>query len=494
MVEPASRYLRHQESGRTFQVTTAIEVASEWIGLMGKRAEGVVGSEHAWFIPRENGVYIRAGVGKTYLNGRLLKPEEELPLRDNSVVVLGHKTRGAIFVFKDIVQKNRQMDTRRINAVRFDFTVLKNAAERMNRELFNKAPATLREFSQYLLDFVFAKFRVQRGVVYRVEEKRLIPLAARAMSSSFRPPRLVLNKVWEKKEPCRFELPEAEETGDISKSIVEGHVQSAICFPLINKGEMIGMLYIDTQKETVRLSEDDLVILCTLMPGVSGYMRVLLTYENERIAVDQHIKALFPVSACEVPGYKLDSFLVSKGISFFSYPFTRDGTLFFVCGNQKPRGTDSKDFLLQATSIGSTLGILSQHKLTMENMRKAISAVHEHMQGKFPSLRQGFAIGSFRNGKLVFAGYGGIYCVVKPPERDAFIVFVEEEFDAEVIFALDYPCPNNTYFVMTCEDPEKLCTLFNRIKNDARVKEDLRKLPGVLYCKIEKLEGGDDAG
>jgi hypothetical protein len=461
-MDEVPQFLIHQESGNTIPLKEdQLIIAREWVTLLGKKIKGVEDA-HAVLVRTKEKIFLRPLSGDTFLNGN--RVTEEIALEHNCVLLFGSQKSGAVFVFKDLAQNARQQDTKRLRTMRFDFSVLKNAAEKMGRDLFNRAPASLIEFSDYLLNFLFEKFRIQRGVLYRVEESRWIPIRCRAMSSSFVPPKHILQKVWDKREPVHFELSETKETGDVSKSIVDSHIQSAICFPMINQGNLIGVLYIDTQQESTILSKDDLIMLCTLLPGVSGYMNALLSYERERLEADRNLMSLLPPVE---PFPRVQTTLMNKGVQGFSLAIKgQDG---LACTHVLlSQGKDNKDFALRSAAYGALLCAVTDPETN--NVLDAAERVVKW----FPTLKVSVGWCLLDAKTLHFSGRGGAAIVVKPPDRGAFMS------DSH----LEYEVKPGSYWALVSQKPEDLCTLFDRVKNIDRVKEDLRALASCVFCQI----------
>lgn len=486
-------HLVHQESGRQIAIGEALlAIDKEWLALMGKRCKGVQ-HEHAVIIKQGDRRILQALTGDTYLNGTLVGQGQKVMLEHDSVLCFGDRKRGAFLIYKDWEQKKRRLDTQKLQAARVDLQSLKSTAEQLIRQLFDHAPTALVPFTEYFLDFLFKKFRIHRGVIYEVQDKRWIPIRARALSSKFVPPRKILSQVWEERIPVRFELNEAQETGDISRSIVDNNVNSAICFPLLRKGELVGVLYVDTQRREVLLSREDLVVLCTIMPAVGAYLYLLLSHERRRVSAAETISSfcrpsdLGPNMACEY---------INRDLSSFSFArLGRDGSAFFFYVGIENRNKAETDFTLQVAAYCGMFALLDTYKVYAGELDAILTMLQDYLTGRFPTLRFSVGIVRIMSNMLVYTGFGRTYLVIKPPKRnsfqacgeDAYYLDTEEE-GRQPVYAMDYALVANTYFVLSAESGDKLCKTFDRITNLERVKEDIRGLSGGLFVHVGEIE------
>ena len=192
-------YLVHRESGNSIQLgDEPLIVDKEWLVKLGKRTKGVR-ELHARILGMGDHFILEPGSdSETYCN--IVKVTERVRLNHNDVLVFGKKHGGALFVFKDEVQRQKRLDTRRIKFSYVDHSKLKNAAEKMSRAFFESVPCSLKEFCRYLLTFMIDKFRVNRGVVFRVElspdgkSSKWHAIVSRAMKP-FDPPRAIIEAI-----------------------------------------------------------------------------------------------------------------------------------------------------------------------------------------------------------------------------------------------------------------------------------------------------------
>ncbi len=490
-------YLIHQESGKQINLgEEPLIIAREWLTIMGKRVKGVQ-EVHARMLREGERCYIVGLAGDTYCNGRKLSVGEPEEVKHNTIIHLGDKKKGTILVFKDLDQSQRMLDTQKLQAAKLDMKHLKSAAETMSRELFSAAPTDLAKFSEYFLNFLFDKFRIHRGVMYEVRDKRWIPVRARALSSKFVPPKKILSQVWEDKVPVHFDLPEARETGELTPSIVGGNVQSAICFPMLRKESLIGVVYIDTQKREVMLSRDDLVVLCAIMPSVSAYFYLLTSHDRRKVEAKKTLSSFCKPDNLGSRGMKCE--YVNKDLNSFSFSRAgKDDSSFFFYVQIVNRNNEETDFTLQVAAYCGVFSLLDTFQVYAGKLDEIVSLLQGYLTGRFPTLRVSVGIVRVVGTTLVYTGFGTTYLAIKPPERNGFFAhggepnYSDGRGSSHPTYAIDYELVKGSYFVLSSTSGERLCDTFDRVKNLDRVWEDLRTLPGCVFCQIG--ERNEEAG
>jgi len=480
-------HLIHQESGKQVNLTDdPLIIAAEWLALMGKRLKGVE-ETHARIVKEGSGYRVEAIFGDTYYNGTLLKPGEGVTMVHNSVLHFGDRKKGAILIYKDFSQSQRLTDAQRLQSARLDLTSLKSTAELFGRKLFSEAPTSLIPFAEYFLKFLEEKFRVQRSVLYEVRDgSRWIPLRARAISTAFTPPKKILKQVWDERVPVRFDLPTAMETSEISQSIVDGNVQSAICFPLLREGVLVGVLYMDTQHKSVILSHDDLVVLCALMPAVSAYAYLLMCQERRKLTVDRELKSLAYSDAVEDgPTVRL----FHKVIFCYSYVRTMQAKLIFYFVQVQNKNRDEMDFTVQIAAYSGIFSVINTFAGGSEDIKGVLGAIRSCFLGKFPTLdiAIGVVVLNLNTNALSYTGFGNTFLVIKPPNATSFGACGDDNYyavDKEIKYSLVYDVEPGSFFILSGVPIERVCSLVDRITVE-RVLEDLRSFPGCIFCRVE---------
>jgi len=499
-------YLLHQKSGKTILLDE--QAAITIIGLdLFKEAEiaGVKGvkGNHA-LIEFDRGTYrIGKKDGNTIVNGVPLSAP--LTLEHNSAILFGDKKKGAIFIFKDPAQEKRLFDTQRLAKIKtYDFATLKNSAEQMSRKFFREAPNTLTAYCGYLLKFLKENFRIQRGVVYHVVEKPIggwvcKPLQAIAATKTLvDPPRTIMDKVWETREPQRFSLTEAGGSEELSRSIVENNVYSAICFPLMaggnkdkSKNRLLGVLYMDTLEEAVQLSEDDLLVLCTIMPGISALFKTLLEHQCDRL------EAYRVVSSFTEPNNILwaDSCLVNKDLNSISTVRAgSQGIAFLIFIHIAQLNPNIVDIVLQVSAYSGILALIDASKLDPEFGDGLIGDIHNFIGQKFPSLRVSVGIAIVEhNGEARFHGVGDLSIAVKPPQRKSFYNEVNTRllgsttYEAPVYEKYEVEMGFGSMIAMSTIPATQLCRLLDRATTLEDVEPIFKNLKMGIVTYVKEI-------
>jgi hypothetical protein len=475
-------YLIHRESGKQLSVGDLLILDKEWLSKLGKKIKGVQ-TQHAEIVKEGDRCYIRGKAGKTLCNGYEIKEGEEADLDHGAVLHIGDPRKGTILVFKNLDQSRRLADTQKLMMVK-NLDNLKSAAELLGKEFFGSVPTDLKKFSQYLLTFLVKKFGVHRAVLFEVRDGKWYSLEAKAVSAQFQAPMRILRQVMKERLPVRFDRREAQEAGDESKSIINDNVLSAICFPLIRDGKFVGVIYMDIQKGQQILSQNDLIVLFTLMPPIASYLYLLLCQEKQRCEVAEVLSSFCKTAdvsdlglECEFKNHKLSSFAFARR--------GKDDSVFFFFVRIANKRKDETDFTMQIAAYSGIFSLLDTFQVYGECLKQILTSLHDYLTGRYPTLSVGIGVVRMIHRHIDFTGIGDTRLVVKLPERNSFVAcsadsFYEKE-DTMESYAIDCDLTPGSYFVLSGVG-EKLCTLMDRITNLARVREELRSLPGFVYC------------
>lgn len=122
-----------------------------------------------------------------------------------------------------------------------------------------------------ILDFLFDLFvEADRGfIVMKTADGSLEPLGVKTRrpgdEEQIRISRTIINEVLVNKRPMLSSDAAADDRFDMSQSIVDFRIRSMMCAPMINsKEEAIGVIQLDTLKQSIAFSEEDLETLATV--------------------------------------------------------------------------------------------------------------------------------------------------------------------------------------------------------------------------------------
>ncbi len=147
-----------------------------------------------------------------------------------------------------------------------------------------------------ILDFLFDLFiEADRGfIVLRGADGRLQPLGFKTRNprddEQIRLSRTIVNQVMDTKEPIISSDAAADDRFDMAQSIVDFRIRSIMCAPLINsKEESIGIIQLDTLKQSIAFKEEDLETLVTVAMQASLAIQKSDLFEDVKKA--DHLRA-----------------------------------------------------------------------------------------------------------------------------------------------------------------------------------------------------------
>ena len=144
-----------------------------------------------------------------------------------------------------------------------------------------------------ILEFLFELFmEADRGfIILRDEEGRLQPLGVKTRrpgdDEQIRISRTIVNQVIDTKQPVISSDAAADDRFDMAQSIVDFRIRSIMCAPLINsKDESIGVIQLDTLKQSIAFKEEDLETLVTVAMQASLAIQKSDLFEDVKKAED----------------------------------------------------------------------------------------------------------------------------------------------------------------------------------------------------------------
>jgi serine phosphatase RsbU (regulator of sigma subunit)/pSer/pThr/pTyr-binding forkhead associated (FHA) protein len=189
-----------------------------------------------------------------------------------------------------------------------------------------------------ILEFLFDLFtEADRGfVILKNEDGRLQPLGVKTRrpgdEEMIRISRTIVNQVMETKRPIMSSDAAADDRFDMAQSIVDFRIRSIMCAPLINsKEESIGVIQLDTLKQSIAFKEEDLETLVTVAMQASLAIQKSDLFEDVKrsehirtdLALAHEIQQRFlPQRAPETKEYEFFSFyrpMQQVGGDYFDY-------------------------------------------------------------------------------------------------------------------------------------------------------------------------------
>jgi len=255
-----------------------------------------------------------------FINAVLIKTTGKcnIELKHKDLLILGEKFSGKVLIYKNEDANSRfQYQTFHDAAERFGFSI-PTKISKLGYEFFTKCPiGNLFFFGQYLINFLFQHFSVDRAVLYHVRENgtKWKGVFARAGETFFKPSKTLMRQLRKEMKAISFDVSD----GDASVSIVQQHVSNAFVFPVIYKGKLIAALYLDTlAQNNKKLNADDFIIISSLMPGVSACMRNIGYAEDELKKNRIYAEKIFNSLLVEQDNFYFSNLISDNSLAYYN--------------------------------------------------------------------------------------------------------------------------------------------------------------------------------
>jgi len=209
-----------------------------------------------------------------------------------------------------------------------------------------------------LLDSLFAIFlQADRGfiVLRNPQTGRLVPKAVkyrrREDAQTIRISRTIVNGVMSNKEAILSADAASDERFDTSQSIVDFHIRSMMCAPLINRdGDALGVIQVDALDPRNRFRQDDLEVLVSVACQAAFAVENAELHESamhdealrRELAVAHEVQRGFlPAAAPRIPGYDFFEFYEPAnqlGGDYYDYVELPGGRLGVVVADVSGKG------------------------------------------------------------------------------------------------------------------------------------------------------------
>ena len=279
---------------------------------------------HAAIIPTENGYAVQDLGSKngTFLNGRRISGEVGLNRGDKILVGETNIVYDRAFpTAVEIIDDDGTTFTHSSNTIINVLDIVKKppATGRPDAEKFRQEPkflAVLSEVSQaliyhmpldklldHIMDLITLNIPMDRGVLMLREGPtgQLVHKVVRVHDSPLRNQsilvsRSILQTALDKNSSILISDIQSDERLRGQASIVRGHIRSAMCVPLWNGDEIIGLIYCDRVGLLVQFTEDDLRLL-TLLANLAANK-----IENaEKVLMEQEMKTAINIQKNFLP-------------------------------------------------------------------------------------------------------------------------------------------------------------------------------------------------
>jgi phosphoserine phosphatase RsbU/P len=244
----------------------------------------------------------------------------------------------------------------------------------------------LAEVLPKLLDSLFAVFwQADRGYILLRDPQtgRVVPKAIKYRrhddTQTVRLSRTIINNVMDTKEALLSADAAADARFDMADSIVDFHIRSMMCAPLITRdGEALGVIQLDTLDQRNRFKQDDLDVLASVACQAAFAVENAQLHEmamseqslKRELAVAHEVQRGFlPVAAPRIPEYEFFEFYQSAsqlGGDYYDYVELPGGRLAVVVADVSGKGISAS--LLMAKLSAETRFCLASEPSPAEAM------------------------------------------------------------------------------------------------------------------------------
>ena len=273
-----------------------------------------------------------------------------------------------------------------------------------------------------VLDCLFDLFKqVDRGFIVMADENgNLKPLAMKLRRESeegtIRISRTIVRHVLEKKQAIISTDAASDERFDLAQSITDFRIRSLMCAPLINnEGNSIGVIQLDSLRNTVSFRNEDLDILATVaIQGSSAIDRASMyerekqadEWERDAVLASEVQKSLLPQNPPDFEGYELFDYYHPAshvGGDYFDYIPLHNGGLAILVGDVAGHGIPAA--LLMAKVSAESRFALAKSQAACKSMNDLNQAISELNTDKFVTMVFAFLDPENHQLTVVIAGH-----------------------------------------------------------------------------------------
>jgi serine phosphatase RsbU (regulator of sigma subunit) len=307
-------------------------------------ADPLLSRKHFTIIQRNNEYYLKDNDSKngTYLNGKRIEKEEKL--KDRDIIKIGQTVIHFLSEKEEVKQikykheedfdtSSTQMFPIKTLLTDYEKKIKPSPADEEAPLLAwqNQALMTLKDFSLELLshrhlqdilenimDFVGRNIPVRRGILMlkEDEEGELVPKVTRYFEGEdkkqqIKISRTILNSVLEKKASLLTLDAQFDERFNSKESIIAQNIHSAMCLPLWNNKEVIGLIYLDRSLGEKAFNKEELYLMSSLANLAAIKIENTKLFEEalEKKALEEQLslaaeiqKSLLPRQCPEIEG------------------------------------------------------------------------------------------------------------------------------------------------------------------------------------------------
>ena len=285
---------------------------------------------------------------------------------------------------------------------------------RATMELINHRP--YEELLSVIMDLVFEAIPAERGFLMLLEgeEKRMVSKTVRDLTKSsggaISLSRSIANMVIQNRQAVLTQDAQADERFRMRESVVLQGIRSAMCAPLYDNREVIGLIYVDTRNQGVSFRPQDLWLLTNLanIAALKIYnarleeksrLKELMDREIEQAAEIQN--RLLPEAAPSIPGYEVTGHVTparTVGGDYYDFVALGTGSTAIVIGDVSGKGMAAALLMASVQAVFRTLAdteaepadlvtSLNKHLLRNTNPNKFVTFFYGDLERSSGTLR-----------------------------------------------------------------------------------------------------------
>jgi len=238
-------------------------------------------------------------------------------------------------------------------------------------ELINHRPYD--ELLDVIMDLVFEAMPAERGFLMLLEgdEKEMVHKAVRDLTRSsggaISLSRSIANLVIQDRQSVLTSDAQSDERFRMRESVVLQGIRSAMCVPLWNNKEVIGLIYVDTVNSTKPFGPEELRLLTLLANIAAVKLENARLVENtiERERLEQELaqaadiqRRLLPESVPDLQGYEISGeadACRAVGGDYYDFVRMRSGRVAVVIGDVSGKGMAAALLMASMQAIFRTL-------------------------------------------------------------------------------------------------------------------------------------------
>jgi sigma-B regulation protein RsbU (phosphoserine phosphatase) len=247
-----------------------------------KMKDEYVSRRHLKVFKREGKYFLQdlSSSNGTFVNGLQVAPGAEVEVKEGapitvgmSLICLGKTCLEQIIPFVDSILDSEELTELGAVSVQDRALTHKNNMELIyNVSNVLKSSMTLKEIMESILDYIFGLLRrIDRGVIILIDKNtgkvtetfpRQNPNTEQAAFSSYS--KTIVDRVVKEAKGLMMLDTYDEDSSNLSESIKLMKIRSVLCVPLISKGDIRGVIYLDSISKPYGFRSEDLSLLTAL--------------------------------------------------------------------------------------------------------------------------------------------------------------------------------------------------------------------------------------